>query len=99
MTINIQLIIIYKNIRRKGNNSHKGPTFASGKIEDFTSENNPPTSSLVFLLRWSNVEGLDKYFAGDPNHEKRKASDTPLASLDLFLDMSKEEFIKLLEEQ
>ena len=76
-----------------------GPTFASGKIEDFTSENNPPTSSIVYLLRWSNVEGLDKYFAGDPNHEKRKASDTPLASLDLFLDMSKEEFIKLLEEQ
>ena len=29
MTINIQLIIIYKNIRRKGNNSHKRPTAAT----------------------------------------------------------------------
>lgn len=77
-----------------------GPTFACGKIEDFTSDNNPPTSSLVYLLRWRNVEGLEKYFAGDPNHEKRKASGTPLGSLDMFLkDITKEEFEELLQKE
>lgn len=62
-------------------------------------ENNPPTSSIVYCLRWTDAEGLDKYFAGDPNHEKRKASDTPLGSLDMFLkNITKEQFEQMLLE-
>lgn len=74
-----------------------GPTQAAGPILDWEGENNPDNSSLICCLRWSNPEGLDDYFAGDPNHEKRKASSVPLGSLDMFLGISQEEFIEQLE--
>ena len=82
------------------NNYKIGPSLMCGQIVDMGDyENNPPTSSIVYCLRWSDVGGLDKYFAGDPNHEKRKASDTPLGSLDMFLkDITKEQFEQMLED-
>ena len=76
-----------------------GPTCMAGQIEDFCSSNNAASSSLIYCLRWSNVQGLDKYFSGDPNHEARKndPSKGPLSSLDQFLSLSKKQFIALLE--
>lgn len=76
-----------------------GPTCVAGVIEDYTTDATVQNSGMIYCLRWTNPAGLDKYFAGDPNHEARKASKEPIGSLDIFLDMSKEEFIKLLEEQ
>lgn len=53
---------------------------------------------MIYLFRWSNVERLDKYFAGDKNHELRKTKlKQPLSSLDKYVKISKEEFIKGLE--
>jgi hypothetical protein len=75
------------------------PTCVTGVVEDFTKDATNQNSGVIYCLRWSNVEGLDKYFAGDPNHEERKASKEPMGSLDMFLTISKEEFIRLLEEQ
>jgi len=76
-----------------------GPTCMIGKITDWYCENeNPPTSSILYCLRWRNVEALDEIFKGDPNHELRKNGKMPLNSLDKFLNISKEEFIKLLQE-
>lgn len=82
------------------NNYKMGPSFMCGQVNDMGDyENNPPTSSIVYCLRWTDAEGLDKYFAGDPNHEKRKSSNTPLGSLDMFLkNITKEEFEQMLEE-
>lgn len=75
-----------------------GPTCMAGAITDWTGEHNPPDSSLIYCLRWSNVDGLDQYFEGDPNHEARKANtEHPLTSLDQYLDMSKEEFEEVLD--
>lgn len=77
-----------------------GPTCMAGRINDWKARfPNPQNSGCIYCLRWSDVAGLDDYFAGDPNHEKRKASDTPLGSLDMFLNISKEEFETLLEQQ
>lgn len=74
-----------------------GPTCLAGPILDWSGENNPENSSLIYCLRWTDAEGLDKYLAGDTNHEKRKSSGIPLGSLDKFLTMSKEEFENMLE--
>lgn len=78
-----------------------GPTCMAGQINDWTIQDNPKTSSLIYCLRWSNVEGLDEYFAGDPNHEARKNDPTkgPMTSLDKFLNISREEFMNLLESE
>lgn len=76
-----------------------GPTLMTGQVTDYTMDSNLPTSSVVYCLRWSNPKGLDVYFAGDPNHEKRKISNIPLGSLDMFLEnITKEQFEQMLEE-
>lgn len=75
-----------------------GPTCMAGQISDLTLENNPPNSSLIYCLRWDNVEGLDEYFAGDPNHEARKNGKAPIGCLSNFIkDMTREEFMSFLE--
>ena len=75
-----------------------GPTYTGGRITDFTLDNNPPYSSLIYCMRWSDPEELDNYFAGDPNHEARKAKAIQLGSLDMFIkNMSKHEFETMLE--
>jgi hypothetical protein len=80
------------------NNVKIGPCYTGGRILDFTKDINPPSSSLIYCMRWTDVEGLDKYFAGDPNHEKRKNGPTPLGSLDMFIkNMTKQEFERMLE--
>lgn len=76
-----------------------GPTCVTGIIEDFNNDSTIQNSGIIYCLRWTNAAGLDKYFAGDPNHEERKASKEPMGSLDMFLTISKEEFIKMVEEQ
>lgn len=74
-----------------------GPTYMGGQITDFTKEDNPPYSSLIYCLRWSDPEELDQYFKGDPNHEARKEKEIKQGSLDMFLNISKEEFENMLE--
>lgn len=75
-----------------------GPTCMAGEIIDWTSENNPETSSLIYCLRWNNVEGLDEYFAGDPNHEARKEGKAPIGCLSDFIkNMTRLEFMMYLE--
>lgn len=79
-----------------------GPTTIPGKIDRVNlEENKKHNSGVIYLLRWTNVAGLDKYFAGDPNHELRKATKLPLGSLDMFLpkNVTRADFIKLLEEE
>lgn len=76
-----------------------GPTCMAGQITDWTQENNPSSSSLIYCLRWDNVEGLDEYFAGDPNHEDRKLNKAPLGCLSQFIkNMTREEFMISLEQ-
>ena len=75
-----------------------GPTCMAGQISDITLENNPETSSLIYCLRWDNVEGLDAYFAGDPNHEARKSGKAPLGCLSDFIKyMTREQFMSYIE--
>lgn len=74
-----------------------GPTCIGGRITDYTIEDNPPTSSLIYCLRWSDPEELDEYFKDDLNHQARLANDIKLGALNQFLSISKEEFINLLE--
>ena len=75
-----------------------GPTYMGGRITDFTLNNNPPYSSLIYCMRWSDPEDLDKYLEGDLNHEARKQKAIKLGSLDMFIkNMTKEEFETLLE--
>jgi len=75
-----------------------GPTFMCGQITDFTINENPESSSLCYCLRWSNPEGLNDYFAGDPHHEERKTKPNQQGSLDMFIkNMTKEEFETALE--
>lgn len=78
-----------------------GPTCVAGRIHDFTGEKTSDYSSMIYCLRWDNVEGLDKYFAGDPNHEARKnGTKNPLGCLKQFLpNMTREEFMSLLEKE
>lgn len=78
-----------------------GPTCMAGTITDWTGENNPKDSSMIYCLRWDNVKDLDKYFAGDPNHEARKnGTKDPLGCLKQFLpNMTREEFMELLEKE
>ena len=78
-----------------------GPTCAAGPIRNFDGTNNPKSSSMIYCLRWDNVEGLDHYFAGDPNHEARKNNtQVPLGCLKQFLpDMTREEFMELIEQK
>lgn len=77
-----------------------GPTCMAGPIEYFGDRENPESGSLIYCLRWTNVEGLDKYFAGDPNHEARKNGEKyPLGQLDKFItNMTRLEFMKYIEE-
>lgn len=75
-----------------------GPTFETGTcLHDGTPS--PNNSGCLYLLRWTNPEGLEKYFAGDPNYEARKtAGKQPIGSLDMFIqDKTKTEFITMLE--
>lgn len=75
-----------------------GPTCMAGQITDYTLENNPPNSSLIYCLRWDDVEGLEKYFAGDPNYEARKHGKAPIGCLSDFIkNMTREEFMIYLE--
>lgn len=75
-----------------------GPTCEAGII-DYNAEIQARNSGLIYVLRWTNPEGLDKYFGGDPHHELRKTSKKqPLGSLDMFIkNMTREEFIAKLE--
>lgn len=60
----------------------------------------PKNTCVCYLLRWDRPELLDEIFAGDPNHEKRKKNPkrAQIGCLQEFLpDMTREEFIKLLE--
>lgn len=76
-----------------------GPTCMAGQISDITLENNPPNSSLIYCLRWNNVEGLEEYFAGDPNYEARKNGKAPIGCLSDFIKgMTREEFMTYLED-
>lgn len=76
-----------------------GPTCMAGAITDWNGNNNPPTSSLIYCLRWSNVDKLDEIFKDDPNHQERKANKAPLGSIDMFVEgMTRLEFIKKLED-
>lgn len=75
-----------------------GPTCMAGQITDYTLENNPPNSSLIYCLRWDDVEGLEKYFAGDPNYEARKHGKAPIGCLSDFIkNMTRLEFMIYLE--
>ena len=75
-----------------------GPTCMAGKIEDWTRDDNPSTSSLIYCLRWDDVDGLNEIFKDDPNHIKRMNSDHPIKCLKDFLpNMEREEFMNLVE--
>lgn len=76
-----------------------GPTCETGRT-DYTGLNSPQNSGIIYVLRWTNPEGLDKYFGGDPHHELRKTSlKQPIGSLDMFLPkkMTRADFIAKLE--
>ena len=51
----------------------------------------------VYCLRWSNLDALNKIFEGNSHHEDRLLNKAGLATLSDFLTISKNEFIKLLE--
>ena len=77
-----------------------GPTCMAGAIFDWSGDNNPSTSSLIYCMRWDDLEGLNEMFKNDPNHIKRMTSDKPIGCLKDFLsDMTRQEFMQLLEAQ
>ena len=66
-----------------------GPTFETGTCIR-GDELSPNNSGCLYLLRWTNPEGLEKYFAGDNNYEQRKTSKKqPIGSLDKLLESMK----------
>ena len=76
-----------------------GPSLICGTITDYTGENNPQNSGVIYCLRWSNLDKLHEVFEGNNNHEERKNGKAPLGTLDQFLNISKAEFEALLEKQ
>lgn len=76
-----------------------GPTCIAGPIDNMNGSNNKENSSMIYCLRWDDLEGLNEFFKDDPNHQKRITSDKPLKCLSEFLNMSREEFMELIETQ
>ena len=75
-----------------------GPTCAAGTV-DWSGKTTIQNSGCIYLLRWAHPEKLDKIFAGDPNHLKRKVSGKrPIGALNYFIkELSRQEFIAYLE--
>lgn len=75
-----------------------GPTCIAGRIDNMLGFDNKPNSSLIYCLRWDDVQGLEKYFAGDPNYEARKHGKAPIGCLSDFIkNMTRLEFMVYLE--
>lgn len=79
---------------------HKiGPTCMAGLITDWNGVDNPINSSLIYCLRWDDLDGLNEIFKDDPNHQERLNSKAPLGCLSDYLNISREEFMRLIEAQ
>ena len=76
-----------------------GPTCMAGLITDWNGVDNPLNSSLIYCLRWDDLDGLNKIFKDDPNHQERLNSKAPLDCLSNYLNISREEFMRLIESQ
>lgn len=79
---------------------HKiGPTCMAGLITDWNGVDNPLNSSLIYCLRWDDLDELNEIFKDDPNHQERLNSKAPLGCLSDYLNISREEFMRLIEAQ
>ena len=91
-------VLMYKNDVMI-DNYKIGPTCMAGQIDNMNGSNNKENSSMIYCLRWDNLEELNEFFKDDPNHQKRMSSNRPLKCLSEFLNMSREEFMELIETQ
>lgn len=76
-----------------------GPTCMAGYIDNWNGENNKECSSLIYCLRWDDLEGLNNIFKDDPHHQDRLQHKAPISCLSNFLKVTKQEFIDLIEKQ
>lgn len=83
------------------NNVKIGPTFITGYIKDIDKGYDENNGGIIYCLRWSNLDELDKIFAGNNNHEERKNNPykVKFGTLDQFLNITKEEFENILENE
>lgn len=69
-------------------------------IEDVEINESEPLSGMIYILRWDNLDGLNEAFKDVEHHQERLRAKEPLSTLSDFLkDITRDEFIKLLENE
>ena len=77
-----------------------GPSLRTGweSREGEPNYNGSTNTGHIYCLRWSNLDKLNELFKDIRHHQDRLENKAELTTLSEHLDISKEEFIKLLEE-
>lgn len=89
------------------NGTKNGTTIRTGYQHQIGDYNNAeeitesePLSGMICLLRWDDLDGLNEEFKDNAHHQERLNDKAPLSTLSDFIkNVSKEEFIEMLEEK